>query len=442
MVRSVITALFLVFLFSPQFTWAQQAEKFKSFNKYTGLVPGIDFFASKRQSAEPYVKPVAQAIDRLKTLLGENLPKGAIFICSTLEQKDSIYEPMILKMGYSWTLSVESQEIQAEQMMARMKSMMGDDEIPAEIMERLKSRQSYIRTSADTRTVNDTIRRVANAIIQTSFAENLHYRSSRVNDVIKSPLPDWLDIGIAVYAMGDDPNLSYLLQNMEQTFPIDDVLTMSRPFVASTFLRDLNGGSNSGSFGSRGGGRSSSNDGQGFPQGGFGGMEQGGSSQGGFPQGGFGGMGQGGSSQGGFPQGGFGGMSQGGSSQGGFPQGGFGGRGEGSSGRTGGQRGGGQRTIPKDEQDQMIFDGQASTFFTFLLEKVGIEKIRELISAVRNGTEGRDFIARPDMLGDDFRRIEQQWTEYVRNLTPPQPSFPGSGMPKTKEGTQTTSISE
>jgi hypothetical protein len=278
--------------------------------------------------------------------------------------------------------------------------------------------------SANTRMVNDTIRKIANAIIQTSFAENFRYRSSRVNDVIKSPLPDWLDIGIAVYAMGDDPNLSYLLQNMEQTFPIDDVLTMSRPFVASLFLQDLDGGSNSGSFGSRGGGRSSSNESQGFPQGGFGGMSQGGSSQGGFPQGGFGGM------------------SQGGSSQGEFPQGGFGGRGGESSGETGGQRGGRQRTIPKDEQDQMIFDGQASTFFTFLLEKVGIEKIRELISAVRNGTEGRDFIARPDMLGDDFRRIEQQWTEYVQNLTPPQPSFPGSGMPKTKERPQSTSVSE
>lgn len=81
----------------------------------------------------------------------------------------------------------------------------------------------------------------------------------------------------------------------------------------------------------------------------------------------------------------------------------------------------------------MIFDGQASTFFTFLLEKVGIEKIRELIKATQEGVEGRDFVAREDMLGDDFRRIEQQWTEYVQNLTPPQPAFPGSGMPKTKE---------
>jgi hypothetical protein len=431
MVRSVITALFLVFLFSPQFIWAQQAEKFKSFNKYTGLVPGVDFFASKRQSAEPYEKPVTQEIEKLQTLLGENLPKGAIFICSTLEQKDSIYEPMILKMGYSWVLSLESQEIQAEEMMARIKSMMGEDEIPAEIMEQLKSRQSDMMASANNRVVNDTLRKIANAIIQTSFAKNLKYRSSRVNDVIKSPLPDWLDIGIAVYAMGDDPNLSYLLQNMEQTFPIDDVLTMSRPFVASLFLQDLSGGSNNEGFGSRGGSGGGFEGGQGYPFGGFGG-----SGQGGFPQGGFGGSGQGGFPQGGFPQGGFSGRGQGD-----FPQGGFGGRGGRSSGETGGQRGGRQRTIPKDEQDQMIFDGQASTFFAFLLEKVGIEKIRELIQAVQEGVEGRDFIAREDMLGDDFRRIEQQWTEYVENLEP-RPAFPGSGMPKTKEKPQTTSVSE
>jgi hypothetical protein len=413
MVRSIITTLFLVFLFSPQLICAQQAEKFKSFNKYTGLVPGIDFFASKRQSAEPYEKPVTQEIERLQTLLGENLPKGAIFICSTLEQKDSIYEPMILKMGYSWVLSLESQEIQAEEMMARIKSMMGEDEIPAEIMERLKSRQSDMMASANSRMVNDTLRKIANAIIQTSFAENFRYRSSRVNDVIKSPLPDWLDIGIAVYAIGDDPNLSYLLQNLEQTFPIDDVLTMSRPFVASLFLQDLDGGSNSEGFGSRGGSGGGFEGGQGFPSGGFSGM-----GRGDFPQGGFSGRGQGD-----------------------FPQGGFGGRGGRSSGESDGQRGGRQRTIPKDEQDQMIFDGQASTFFTFLLEKVGIEKIRELIQAVQEGVEGRDFIAREDMLGDDFRRIEQQWTEYVENLEP-RPPFPGSGMPKTKERPQTTSVSE
>ena len=82
----------------------------------------------------------------------------------------------------------------------------------------------------------------------------------------------------------------------------------------------------------------------------------------------------------------------------------------------------------------MIFDGQSSTFFSFLLEKVGIEKIRELISAVQSGTEGRDFIARPDMLGNDYRRIEEEWLEWVQNHKP-QPESPRSDMPKTKERT-------
>jgi len=406
MARSLLSVFILLFLCSTHLAWAQQAEKFKSFDKYAGIVQGIDFFTSKRESVSPYVKPATQAIEKLRVLLGKDLPKGAIFICSTLEQKDSIYEPMIINMGYSWVLSLEGSEIRTEEMMSRMKSMMGD-EIPAEIMERLKGRQSDMVASVSDRMVSDTIRKVTNAIIQTSFAQNLRYRSSRLNDMGKSPLPDWIDIGIGVYATGEDSNLSYLLQNMEQTFPIEDILTMSRPFVASMFLQDLDGGNDSGGFGSRGGG-------------------------GGFTGGaGFPGMGQGGPPQGGFP----------GMEQGGPPQGGFGGRGEGSPGGTEGQRGSRQRTIPKDEQDQMIFDGQSSTFFAFLLEKVGIEKVRELISIVQEDVEARDFIAGSDMLGDDFRNIENEWIVWVEDQTP-QPPFPESGMPKTKERRQTTSDSE
>ena len=258
MVRSVIAALFLVLLFSTHPIRAQQADTYKSFNKFTGLVPGIDFFTSKRSLIEPYEKPAVQAIDKLKALLGENIPKGAIFICSTLEQKDSIYEPMVLKMGYSWTLTIEDPEIQAQAMMARMKSMMGD-EIPAELLERFKGRQSG---GVNNRMVMDTMRQVTYAVIQTSFAKNLRYRSSRLNDMGKSPLPDWLDIGIGVYVTGEDPNLSYLKQNMEQTFPIEDILTMSRPFVASNFIQ----GSSGSGGGSRGGSRGGAGGGSGFPR--------------------------------------------------------------------------------------------------------------------------------------------------------------------------------
>ena len=91
-----------------------------------------------------------------------------------------------------------------------------------------------------------------------------------------------------------------------------------------------------------------------------------------------------------------------------------------------------QRAIPKDEQDQMLFDGESSTFFAFLLEKVGTEKIRELISAVQENVEGRDFIARPDMLGDDYAEIEKEWLVWVQDLKT-QPEFSRPGTPQAKE---------
>jgi hypothetical protein len=447
MVRSFLIALFFFLLVFPHPIQAQPPAQYKSFNQFTGLVHGVDFFASSKKLVEPYEAPVAETIGKLENLLGNNLPKGSIFICSTLEQKDSIYEPMILKMGYAWTLSIETSDIRAQQMMERMKSMMGD-QVPAEMLERFKSRPANM---ADTGTIKDTVRRIAYAVIQTSFAKNLRYRSSRLNDMGKSPLPDWLDIGIGDYATGEDPNLSYLQQNLDQTFSIEDILTMSRPFVASLFLQSS--GVSSGTSGSRGGNRGGMGGGQGFPAGGMGGGQgfpAGGMGGGqGFPAGGMGG-GQGfpaggmGGGQG-FPAGGMGGgqgFPAGGMGGGqGFPAGGMGGMGQGGgppggpqgfSGREGGQRGGFQRTIPKDEQDQMIFDGQSSTFFAFLLEKVGIEKVRKLIKAVDEGTEGREFVAREDMLGNDFGKIEREWLEWMKNLKP-EPAFSRPGPPGAKE---------
>ena len=425
MARSVITVSIVALLTLPLSAWAQPAT-YKGFNRYSGLVEGVDFYAAKKSLVEPYGKPVAEAVERMKHLLGDALPKGCIFICSTLEQKDAIYEPMILKLGYEWTLPVESPEIQAEEMMARMKSMMGDD-MPAEFLEQFKSRAPSMAAAAESRMVQETVRRVAYAVIQTSFAENLRYRSSRLNDMAKSPLPDWLDIGIGVYVAGEDPYRSYLLQNMDKTFSIEDILTMSRPFVASTFLQNGSSGGGGGSFGSRGGG--SRGDGQGFPPGGFGGMSPGGAPPAGFgngqgfPPGGFGGMGPGGAPPAGF-----------GNGQG-FPPGGFGGMGPGGAppaGSDGGPQGRPQRTLPKDEQDQMLFDGQSSTFFAFMLEKLGMEKVRELIRAVNDKVEGRDFLARSDMLGEDYGQTEQAWIDWVQ-AQPPEPAPPDFAPSQAKE---------
>lgn len=384
MIRLIISAVVLVATLGANSANAQEAAQFKNFVAFRQLVPGIDFFASNRQTVAPYEKPAAEAIAKLRNLFGPNLPKGAIFICSNLAQKDSVYEPVVLKKGYTWTLTAITSEVRMQEMMERMKSQMGN--LPVEMRQRMNSRPpTDMMANVEKQMASGVVQKIAYAVLQSMMNENLQFRSSRVEDVGKSPLPDWLDVAIAAYASNNYSALEYLQQNMDQTFPIEDVLSMSRPFVASS-----EGG---------GGMRMGGGEGGGMPR-----MSMGGNG-GGFPSGGFPG--------GGFPGGGMGmpqGMPQGmprnaggGRSAGGFP------------GGNGGARNGMQRTLPKDEQDRMLFDGQSSAFFNFLMEKAGIDKIRELIKHVREGKESREFVVKPEVLGGDFEKIEGDWTAWVKS---------------------------
>jgi hypothetical protein len=401
MIRPIITAFVLFSVLGIESVQAQQAAQFKRFVSFRQIVAGIDFYASNRQTITPYEKAAADAIERLKTLFGTELPKGAIFICSTLEQKDSIYEPMVLKKGYAWSLMISTPDVRIQEQMARMKSQMGG-QIPAEFLARLKNRSPEMLAEAGKQMAVTMAQQIAHAVIQTMLDKDLKYRSSRLDDMGKSPLPDWLDIGIASYASGTPLSLSFLQQHMDQTFPIEDVIAMSRPFVAST--PSGSSGGDRGGAGRMGGGDSGGQGGGGFSQG-MGRMS-----------GGEGG-GQGGN---GFPQG----MSQGGFSGRGMSGGAFGGNGGGFGG-NGGQRGGGQRNIPKDEQDRMLFDGQASTFFNYLIDKAGIEKVKELVKQAVEGKESRPFVTQQDVLGPDFAKIEDGWTAWVKNLKDPQPQRQG-----------------
>jgi uncharacterized membrane protein YgcG len=402
MLRPVIAAFIISAVLGSVPAGAQQTASYKGFTTFKNVVPDIDFYASNRQAIAAYEKPAGETIEKLKTLFGQNLPKGAIFVCSSLEQKDAVYEPKVLKMGYGWSLTIVTTAVRAQEMLARIKSQMGDD-IPAEIKERIQRMQPEMMATQEKQTVANMSQQLAYAITRTMFAKDLQYRSSRLDDMGKSPLPDWLDIGIAAYASGVNSNLSFLQQNMDQTFPIEDVLSMSRPFMASS---GQNG--NGGGRGRTGGGEGS----QSFSQGNFGGR-----GTGGFPGGNMGGFP--GGNMGGFPGGGTGGFPGGGT--GGFPGGGMGGAGQGSMGgsnRQGGQRGGMPREIPKDEQDRMLFDGQSSTFFSFMLNRVGIAKMQELIKQVLEGKETREYITKPDVLGEDFEKIEADWVAWVKTLKP------------------------
>lgn len=89
-------------------------------------------------------------------------------------------------------------------------------------------------------------------------------------------------------------------------------------------------------------------------------------------------------------------------------------------GASGGQPNGGQRNMSKDEQDRMLFDGQASTLFSYLIEKVGIEKVKQLVKQAQEGKESREFITQPAVLGPDFAKIEENWAAWVKTLKAPQ----------------------
>ncbi len=376
--RPVLAAFVLAAACSVHLAGAQETASFKYFTAFRNAVPGIDFFASNRAAVAPYEKSAAEAIGRLQGLFGKDLPRGAVFICSTLAQKDAVYEPKVLRSGYKWTLTAVTADVQAQEMMARMKSQMGDD-IPAEIRDRMqrmsKDMPKDMMANAEKQMAATMAQQIAHAVVQTLTNKELQFRSSRVEDMGKSPLPDWLDIGIASYASGQNTAIQYLKQNMDQSFPIEDVLSMARPFVASA-------------VGANGMGRSGGGNG-GFPGG-----------SGGFPQGGF--PGGGGRGMGGFPGG-----------ANGFPQGG-------GMGGQRGQRGGSQRNMPntsnmsKDEQDRMLFDGQSSSFFLYLLEKLGVDRVRALLAEAQEGKESREYLGKPDVLGTDFAKIEEDWAAWVK----------------------------
>jgi hypothetical protein len=408
MVRPIIAIVILLLTLNATPIGAQESVSFKNFNSFKQVVPGVDFYASNRQEVDPYEKPMGEAIERLRSLMGNDLPKGAVFVCSTLAQKDSVYEPKVLKSGYSWTLTVVTPQARMEEQLARMKSQNGN-QISPEMLERFKSRMSGTSSQA----ASTLVQQVAYAILQTSMNKYLQYRASRLDDMGKSPLPDWLDIGIASYATGTIASLSYLQQHLDETFPLDDVLVMSRPFVVASSTDQGRGGGMG--RGNNSGGNSEAMPSGGMPNaGGFGGM----------PTGGFGGMPAGGFS--GMPAGGFGGMPDSGRSgeASGGRSGGTSGTGRGSSG---GQRGGMQRTLPKDEQDRMLFDGQASAFFTYLVEKIGIAKVKALIERVQEVNTSRDYLVQADVLGSSYDKVEDDLAAWIKA----QQSQTGSRSPGT-----------
>ncbi len=402
MTRQIVAAAALL-VFTAGF--APQQDSFsRNFRAFKDLVPGIDFFATARTEVTPFETPIREAREKLATFLGKDLARGALVVCSTLEQKDSVTEARLLRMGYRWVLIQFTPEVDTQQMLARIKAQFGG-QIPPMLMDRIKSPSPEMKAASVARLATSAAQKVANAILVTTLTPDKEFRSSRLDDMGKSPLADWLDVGILSYSAGSGRStLRFLQDRIEEAFPLEDVISMSRPFVAPTIDGNSGGGGQIRiitPFGPGSGGEIS---------GGAGAGQVGMRSQG---------------------SGGDSGEARPGGS-----------RGEGGAGRSanrstdpGGMRPGNMMNLPKDVQDRMLFDAEASSFFAFLIEKVGTEKCKSLVTASRENRDVRDLLLQQDMLGSDFDAIERDWQSWMKQQKPDvPPNFRIMTMPAGKPG--------
>lgn len=397
MIQRLISAAVSVTLFAG-LTLAQESPFTKNFKFVKKeAASGIDFYANNESEVEPFLKPVEEARKNLAVFLGDDLARGAIFVCSTLKQRDSVYDVRVFKEGYKWFLLQLTPEAQREERQARMQAMAASAAASGDQSGRGTAGQSQggaqagrqrgsqdqggrggeatgqpgrqgggqdqtgrgsqspeARAAMEARAAATLASQVGYAILQTSFNQSKPFRASRLDDMTRSPLVDWLDIALVAYATGTTgANLRYMQENMDLSFPIEDVLSMSRPFVAQ---QDAGSSGRSGGMGGPGGG--------GF---GAGTGDRGGSGQ---------------------------------------------------SGVAGGGRGGGSANLPKDVQDRMMFDAQAASFFKYLIEKAGIEKAKDVVAQNRKGTEALAVVQ--EIFGIEMDALTRDWQTWAKTQKPPE----------------------
>jgi hypothetical protein len=395
MIKRLTIAAFFLTLFAG-ITLAQGNPYLKNFKIFKEVAPGVDFYATQQSDIDPYVPAVSEARKKLANFLGVDLARGAVFVCSKLAQKDAVYDTRTFRLGYKWYLLQLTPEAQREERQARMQAAAaqaaalgvqvdatgrgsrggasGQDQAGRQrggqdqAGQRGGSDQAGQRGGAggqrgggpggqEARAATTLATQVGYATLMTTLAPEKPYRTSRIDDMGRSPLVDWLDIALVADATGtSNTNLRFLQDRLDEAFPLDDMLIMNRPFVA----QQDSGGGGGGSMGGTGGG--------------------------GNP-----GM-----------------VVMGGGAAGGGGQAGGGGRGGGGAGRV----------LPKDVQDRMLFDAQAVTFFNFLIEKAGVEKVKSVVQKNMKGEESLTVVQ--SFMGADFDKVEKDWQDWVKALKPPE----------------------
>lgn len=91
-------------------------------------------------------------------------------------------------------------------------------------------------------------------------------------------------------------------------------------------------------------------------------------------------------------------------------------------------------TMPKDVQDRLLFDAEASSFFSYIIEKLGVEKCRAVVLANREKKDTREILLQKDMFGSEIETLEKDWQTWVKAQKPEVPAMMKFMTPEVKPG--------
>lgn len=362
-----------------------------SLQEFKGLVPGVDLFSSRRESLTPFIKPLTEGLKTLRELIGEELPKGAFIICNTAAEKDSVSDERYLRRGYKWVITELTPEATRQQMIERIKARISAQggpgaSIPPEFLARFTNPDPKETERILARMASTVVRKASYAAVSTLLQPEKLYRNSRVEDVSRSPLDDWLDIGIAGHISKSwDSAIPWVKQRAEELYSLEDLFQMNQPFVVASSGSGSGSRSGNGS-GARGNGSS----------GGGAVVVMGGSATAGA-----------GVSPMAAPSG---------------ASGGSGGTRTFSMGAPGSGPGG--RQMSQETIDRMNFDNQSTLVFHYCMEKLGQDKVKTLIKMSREKQDIRAALEKPDFFGKSLLVVEKDWMEWVKTQKGPE----GPGM--------------
>ncbi len=339
-------------------------------------------FASSREILTPFIKPLSEGVGRLKSLIGEDLPKGAFILCNSAAEKDSVSDEKYIRLGYRWVLTELTPEATRQQRLEMIKARFAAQgmPVPDEVLSRMNSSDPKENERNLARQASRVVSRTSLAAVSVLFQPDKVFRSSRIEDLSRSPLSDWLDMGLSNYVSGSQLNsVGWVKQRIEEVYPLEDLLQMNEPFVAP-----------SASSGSGGGG------GMMVMQGNRGSGGASGGSASGSPPAGMASSGGAGTQVRVFTGGG--------------PDG----------GGAGGGRGGGRMQMPQEMIDKMNFDNQATLVFAYFTEVLGVEKMKTLINLSREGKDVGPVLEQSGFFGKPLSEIEKSWLEWVKTQKAPE----------------------